>query len=61
MESNSSMASQLTFYDVIRGDWRFLFDQIITVEALTVEDVKRVANKYLKINNRTIAEIIPEK
>ena len=61
MESNSSMASQLTFYDVVRGDWRLLFDQVNTVQALTVEDVKRVANKYLKINNRTIAEIIPEK
>ena len=61
MESNSSMARQLTFYDVVRGDWRLLFDQVNTVQALTVEDVKRVANKYLKINNRTIAEIIPEK
>ena len=60
MKSNSDMALQLTFYDVVLGDWRLLFDGVRKVEALTAEDIKRVANEYLDNDQRTIGEIIPE-
>lgn len=60
MKSNSQMAARLTFYDVVRGDWRKSFDLIKAVDAITVDDVKAVAKKYLTNRNRTIGEIIPE-
>jgi len=61
MKSNSSMAMQLTNFEVVLGDWRLLFDQLDKVEAISAEDIKRVANKYLDAEHRTIGEIVPEK
>ena len=60
MKSNSSMASNLTYYDVIHGDWSKTFEQLQEIEKITAEDIKRVAKKYLVKKNRTIGEIIPE-
>jgi predicted Zn-dependent peptidase len=60
MKSNSNMAHQLTYYDAVQGDWRLLFDSVGKVEAITAEDIKRVANQYLVTENRTIGEVIPE-
>ena len=60
MKSNRSMASLLTYFEVVQGDWRLTFDELKNVEQITAEDVKRVANQYLKKKNRTVGEIIPE-
>ena len=60
MKSNADMAFQLTYHDVVPGDWRLLFDGIARVEALTAEDIKRVARRYLTAENRTVGEVIPE-
>ncbi|MCX6557864.1 MAG: pitrilysin family protein [Candidatus Aminicenantes bacterium] len=60
LKSNASLASLLTYYDVVLGDWRLLFDEIKRVERLTAADVKRVANTYLGSNNRTVGELVPE-
>jgi predicted Zn-dependent peptidase len=60
MKANASMASLLTFYDVVLGDWRETFDQVAKVEAMTAEDVRRTASAWLAKKNRTVAEIVPE-
>jgi len=61
MKSNRRMAALLTYADVVLGDWKLLFDQIQEIQAITEEDVKRVANTYLIKKHRTIGEIVPEK
>lgn len=58
MKSNSSMAALLTYADVILGDWKLVFDQVNEIRAVTVDDVKRIANKYLVKKHRTIGEIV---
>jgi len=60
MKSNARMAAMLTYADVVLGDWRLTFDQVKEIQAVTVEDVKAVASKYLIRKNRTIGEVIPE-
>lgn len=58
MKSNARMAALLTTADIILGDWKLLFDQINEIRAVTADDVKRVANKYLIKKHRTIGEIV---
>jgi predicted Zn-dependent peptidase len=60
LKDNASLASLLTHYDVVRGDWRLLFDEIKRVDGLTAADVMRAANTYLGKNNRTVGELVPE-
>jgi len=60
MKSNSNMASMLTNSEVLAGDWRALFDEINKVEAVTADDIQRVAKIYLVKKNRTVGEIVPE-
>jgi predicted Zn-dependent peptidase len=61
MKSNPRMAEMLTFADVVLGSTDEAFAQVDKVRAITAEDIKRVANQYLVMTNRTIGEIIPEK
>jgi len=61
MKSNARMAAQLTYYDVVQGDWRLLFDELANIDKITAADIQRVASTYLVATNRTVGEIIPEK
>jgi predicted Zn-dependent peptidase len=61
LADNSGMASQLTFYQVITGDWRNLFKELDEINAVTVADIKRVANAVFVNSNRTIGTIEPVK
>ncbi len=60
LDSNSGLASQLTFYQVITGDWRNLFKQLDQIDAVTAEDIKRVANTYFNESNKTTGYIVTQ-
>ncbi len=58
-ENNSSrLAVELTEW-VSMGDWRLRFLYRDALEKVTPEDVKRVADQYLKENNRTVGIFVP--
>jgi len=57
--SNSGLASQLSYFELVAGDWRYILDQIEAVRGVTAEDIQRVARKYLVPKNRTVAELVP--
>ncbi|NNF06784.1 MAG: insulinase family protein [Candidatus Eisenbacteria bacterium] len=58
--SNSGLAFQLAGYQAKYGDWRRLFTEIDDIEAVTADDIKRVANEYFKKNNRTVGSLVTE-
>ena len=51
LQSNFYLLLQLLLYDVW-DDWRFLNDSPAKIEAVTVEDMQRVANTYLTDTGR---------
>jgi len=59
LDSNSGLASQLTFYYVNYGDWRKLFTGLDDIDKVTAADVQRVAREYFIPETRTVAYTIP--
>ena len=57
LASNDGLATELTFYEVITGDWRNLFKQLDKIDQVTAEDIQGVAKKYFTRKNRTVGVI----
>jgi predicted Zn-dependent peptidase len=55
--SNAGLARQLAYYSVLSGDWRNLFRRLDRINAVTAEDIQRVAKEYFVPNHRTVALI----
>ena len=59
LSSNQGMASLLTEYDAKTGSWRNLFEELKTIDAITADDVMRVAQETFRPENRTIGRLVP--
>ncbi len=57
LSGNLGMAYQLCDYETRWGDWRELFLQLDRINAITAEDIQRVAQKYFTKKNRTVAKL----
>jgi predicted Zn-dependent peptidase len=57
LSSRQGLAIQLAAYETAYGDWRQLFGELKAIEAVTAEDIQRVANRYLVRKNRTVGYI----
>lgn len=55
LDNNAGLAQSLATFYVNYGDWRKLFTSIDEIDAVTADDVKRVANEYFVPQNRTVA------
>ena len=59
LRSNIGLAEQLTRYETIFNDYRRVFRKVDEIDAITAEDIQRVARAYFTKKNRTVAVIIP--
>jgi predicted Zn-dependent peptidase len=59
LETNSGLASQLSFFFVSTGDWRYLRNYVQNVETITVDEVLEVAHKYLDPGRRLVGTLGP--
>jgi predicted Zn-dependent peptidase len=57
LDSNSGLAAEITFYEVVTGDWRNLFTQLDQIEKVTAEDIRRVVREYFTKKNSTVGVI----
>jgi zinc protease len=60
LKTIAGRANLLGTYEVFHGDYNKLFTIERDVEAVTAEDVQRVANKYFVATNRTVAILVPD-
>jgi predicted Zn-dependent peptidase len=55
LDSNQGLAQQFAEAEALTGDWRSVFETLREIEAVTVEDVQRVARETFRANKRTVA------
>ena len=60
LDSNMGMASALLNYEVKTGSWQNLFKELDAINAVTREDIQRVAQKTFFAENRTIGRLLPK-
>lgn len=60
LDSNTAIATMFARAEMLQGDWRAVFENLAKLEAVTVDDVKRVANETFKFSNRTVGSIVHE-
>ncbi len=58
LASNSGMASKLSYYEIMTGDYRYLSNHINIIEKITPADIIKEAKQYLTKENRTVASIV---
>jgi len=58
MRSNEGLAGTLATLEVQTG-WAYLMNYLEKLEAVTPEDIRAAANKFLKTDNRTSVYVIP--
>jgi predicted Zn-dependent peptidase len=61
LASNTGLASRLSHYQIVAGDWRYLEEHFRVIERVTSEDIMEVAKKYLIKRNRSVAKIVKRK
>ncbi len=57
LNSLQGMAIQLVGYETAYGDWRHLFKELDLINAVTAEDIQRVAKEVLTGTNRTVGSV----
>jgi len=57
LNDNTQMAIMLSDWQALTGDWRNLFKQLDKINAVTPEDIKRVASSTFIANNKTVGVI----
>lgn len=58
LADNNGLALALATAQAQRGDWRTVFTDIEALNAVTLDDLKRVATTYLVKNRRTVGSIV---
>ena len=61
LDSNLGMARALVEYEVKTGKWHNLFSQVQALEAVTAEDIERVAKITFRSENMTVGRILPKR
>ncbi|MBM3749241.1 MAG: insulinase family protein [Acidobacteria bacterium] len=59
LDSNFSLGIQMARYQVLTGDWRNLFRELEKINAVTPQDIQRVAKATFTWENKTVGTIDP--
>ncbi len=55
LDSNAELASVLSYYELLLGDYRYFARYISNIDKVTAADIQTAAAKYLTSENRTVA------
>ena len=61
LDNSTGMAAELAFHHANYGTWRKLFTGLDDINAVTADDVQRVARRYFTASERTVASTVAAK
>ncbi len=61
LSSNEGLAEKLSYFEAMTGDYRYMTTYLTNMDAVTADDIRQAAAKYLTAENRTVGILIPEK
>ncbi len=59
LDTNSGLASQLTYFQSTVGDWRYVATHPDVLATITAADIQTFAKTYLNADNRVVATLVP--
>lgn len=57
LDSNDGLASSLSFYEAVAGDWRYVLGHAKVIESITPEELQEAAKRYFVRTNATVVEL----
>ena len=54
LENNDSLASEISYFQAVAGDWRYIVHYGDILKSITAEDIRETARKYLVDSNRCL-------
>ncbi|MFN7132992.1 MAG: M16 family metallopeptidase, partial [Myxococcales bacterium] len=57
ISTNAGLASSLTYFETLAGDWRYMADHRKNIASITPKDVQEVAQRYFVPENSTIVRL----
>jgi len=61
LDSNAELASTLSYYEVLLGDFHYFSNYLTNIEKVTAADIQKATSLYLNSENRTIAVLNKKK
>jgi predicted Zn-dependent peptidase len=58
LDSNGGLASMLSYYESIAGDYRYINNYLASIERISAGDIMKAANTYFIPENRTVARLV---
>jgi predicted Zn-dependent peptidase len=58
LNSNNGLASMLSYYETLLGDYRYLTNYIKIIDKITPDEIMQAAQKYLRKENRSVATLV---
>ncbi|MEW5801833.1 MAG: pitrilysin family protein [bacterium] len=60
LNSNSGLASKLSYFESVAGDWRYIDNHLEVIDKITPEQIQENVRKYLIEDNRTVAYLLTD-
>ncbi|MEQ8161640.1 MAG: insulinase family protein, partial [Smithellaceae bacterium] len=61
LDSNSELASALSYYETLLGDYKYFADYLNIIDRVSATDIQNAAKKYFNKNNRTVGRLSQSK
>jgi len=57
LDSNAEIASILSYYEVLLGDYKYFADYLNVIEQISQKDISNAVKRYFDKDNRTVAQL----